>query len=129
MNPDLHMADGLKNTGKRNLLVVFGEPDLGVQDAGDGMVTVQVVGLDVFDPQTGDISSGGTENIAAWFIDTLYDEESFASAMPISSAPTTPTNHSRPHCARKSTRKPGPRSTATPRAPSRGRKRAGSRSR
>jgi adenine-specific DNA-methyltransferase len=77
MNPDLHMADDLKNTGKGNLFVVFGEPDVQVQDAGDGMVRVQVLGVDVFDPQTGDIRSGGTDSIAAWFIDTLYDEESF----------------------------------------------------
>ena len=77
MNPDLHMADDLKNTGKGNLFVVFGEPDVEVQDAGDGMVRVKVLGVDVFDPQTGDIRSGGTDSIAAWFIDTLYDEESF----------------------------------------------------
>jgi adenine-specific DNA-methyltransferase len=77
MNPDLHMADDLKNTGKGNLFVVFGEPDVEVRDAGDGMVQVKVLGVDVFDPQTGDIRSGGTDSIAAWFIDTLYDEESF----------------------------------------------------
>jgi adenine-specific DNA-methyltransferase len=77
MNPDLHMADDLKNTGKGNLFVVFGEPDIQVQDASDGMVRVKVLGVDVFDPQTGDIRSGGTDSIAAWFIDTLYDEESF----------------------------------------------------
>ena len=31
MNPDLHMADELKNTGKGNLFVVFGEPDIDVR--------------------------------------------------------------------------------------------------
>jgi adenine-specific DNA-methyltransferase len=30
MNPDLHMADELKNTGAGNLFVVFGEPDIEV---------------------------------------------------------------------------------------------------
>ncbi len=34
MNPDLHMAGDLKNTGKGNLFVVFGEPDIDVEDAG-----------------------------------------------------------------------------------------------
>ena len=77
MNPDLHMADDLKNTGKGNLFVVFGEPDVEIRDAGHGEIQVQVHGVDVFDPQTGDIRSGGTESIAAWFIDTMYDEESF----------------------------------------------------
>ena len=57
--------------------MVFGEPDLEIQDAGNGMVQLKVLGVDVFDPQTGDIRSGGTDSIAAWFIDTMYDEESF----------------------------------------------------
>ena len=28
MNADLHMAKDLKNTGKGNLFVIFGEPDI-----------------------------------------------------------------------------------------------------
>ena len=77
MNPDLHMADELKNTGKGNLFVVFGEPDIDIEDVGDGQIRVQVKGIDVFDPNTGDIRSNDTDGIAAWFIDTDYDEESF----------------------------------------------------
>jgi adenine-specific DNA-methyltransferase len=30
MNADLHMADDLKNTGKGNLFVIFGEPDIDI---------------------------------------------------------------------------------------------------
>ena len=79
MNPDLHMADDLKNTGKGNLFVVFGEPDLVVEPvAGEPEhVRIRILGVDVFDPQTGDIRSGDTKSIAAWFIDTDYNEESF----------------------------------------------------
>jgi adenine-specific DNA-methyltransferase len=75
MNPDLHMADDLKNTGKGNLFVVFGEPDLIVEPLLDqpDHVRIRIIGVDVFDPQTGDIRSGDTKSIAAWFI----DEESF----------------------------------------------------
>jgi adenine-specific DNA-methyltransferase len=79
MNPDLHMAEDLKNTGKGNLFVVFGEPDL-VVEAVPGepdQVRIRIIGVDVFDPQTGDIRSGDTKSIAAWFIDTDYNEESF----------------------------------------------------
>ena len=37
MNADLHMAGDLKNTGKGNLFVIFGEPDIDILDAsGDG---------------------------------------------------------------------------------------------
>jgi adenine-specific DNA-methyltransferase len=77
MNPDLHMADELKNTGKGNLFVVFGEPDIDVKTEKDGNLRVQVKGIDVFDPNTGDIRSNDTDAIAAWFIDTDYDEENF----------------------------------------------------
>ncbi len=77
MNPDLHMADELKNTGKGNLFVVFGEPDIAIKDEKDGRISVQVKGVDVFDPNTGEIRSGDTEGIAAWFIDIDYDEQNF----------------------------------------------------
>jgi adenine-specific DNA-methyltransferase len=77
MNPDLHMADELKNTGKGNLFVVFGEPDIDIKTEKDGQLRVQVKGVDVFDPNTGGIRSNDTEAIAAWFIDTDYDEQNF----------------------------------------------------
>lgn len=77
MNADLHMADDLKNTGKGNLFVIFGEPDITLLEAGDGMVRVKVNGVDVFHPQTGEVRSDGAEGIACWFIDTDYNEESF----------------------------------------------------
>lgn len=77
MNPDLHMAEDLKNTGKGNLFVVFGEPDIDLIETPQGELQVKVNGVDVFDPSTGDIRSTDTKGIAAWFIDTDYNEESF----------------------------------------------------
>ncbi len=77
MNPELHMAGELKNTGKGNLFVVFGEPDIDLIDHGDDTLSVKINGVDVFDPNTGEIRSDDTKGIAAWFIDTDYDEESF----------------------------------------------------
>jgi adenine-specific DNA-methyltransferase len=77
MNPDMHMAKDLKTTGAGNLFVIFGEPDIRISDVGDGMVTVQVYGVDVFKPQTGEVQSEGTEGIALWMLDTDYNEESF----------------------------------------------------
>jgi len=77
MNPDLHMAGELKNTGAGNLFVVFGEPDIRIEPQADGQVRVRVKGVDVFRPQTGEIESGGTDSIALWMIDTEYNEESF----------------------------------------------------
>jgi adenine-specific DNA-methyltransferase len=77
MNADLHMADDLKNTGKGNLFVIFGEPDIDILDAQDGKIQVKVNGVDVFHPNTGEVRSDGAEGIACWFIDTDYNEESF----------------------------------------------------
>jgi adenine-specific DNA-methyltransferase len=77
MNADLHMADDLKNTGKGNLFVVFGEPDIDLLTEGDLRMRVKVNGVDVFKPQTGEVVSDGADGIACWFIDTDYNEESF----------------------------------------------------
>ena len=77
MNADLHMADDLKNTGKGNLFVIFGEPDIDILKEKDGKVRIKVNGVDVFKPQTGEVISDGADGIACWFIDTDYNEESF----------------------------------------------------
>jgi adenine-specific DNA-methyltransferase len=77
MNADLHMADDLKNTGKGNLFVIVGEPDIDLLPAEGGQVRVQVNGVDVFHPQTGEVRSDGAEGIACWFIDTDDHEERF----------------------------------------------------
>jgi len=76
MNADLHMAEDLKNTGKGNLFVIFGEPDIDlIRDGND--LQVKINGVDVFHPNTGEVRSDGADGIACWFIDTDYNEESF----------------------------------------------------
>ena len=78
MNPDLAMGDELlKKTGAGNLFLVFGEPDVALQKQKDGKVVVEVCGVDVFDPTTGEIRSSGPDDIACWFLDTDYNGESF----------------------------------------------------
>src|SRR5206468_8949009 len=42
MNADLHMAEELKNTGKGNLFVIFGEPDIAILPADAGRIQVKV---------------------------------------------------------------------------------------
>jgi len=77
MNADLHMADDLKNTGKGNLFVIFGEPDIDIITTENGQLQVQVNGVDVFHPNSGEVRSDGADGIACWFIDTDYNMESF----------------------------------------------------
>ena len=77
MNADLHMGEELKNTGKGNLFVIFGEPDIEIEPAGDDCIQVRLHGVDVFHPQTGEVRSDGADDVPCWFIDTDYDGESF----------------------------------------------------
>jgi len=97
MNPDLAMGDELlKKTGAGNLFMVFGEPDIVIRSADakradgadkkhlrksapsvDKKLVVEIKGVDVYDPTTGEIRSSSTDDIACWFIDTDYNGESF----------------------------------------------------
>jgi adenine-specific DNA-methyltransferase len=77
MNPDLLLSDELlKKTGSGNLFMVFGEPDIAI-DEQNGKLIVTLKGLDIYDPTTGEIRSNSTNDIACWFIDTNYNGESF----------------------------------------------------
>jgi adenine-specific DNA-methyltransferase len=76
MNADLLMGEELKKTGAGNLFTVFGEPDIMWNETEDGIV-VDLRGVDVYDPTTGEVRSNNTDQIALWMIDTDYDEESF----------------------------------------------------
>lgn len=77
MNADLHMQQDLANSGKGNLFVIFGEPDIDILDAPDDQIQVKINGVDVFDPSTGEVRSDEPDNIACWFIDSDYNGESF----------------------------------------------------
>ncbi|MFP4510114.1 MAG: site-specific DNA-methyltransferase, partial [Spirochaetaceae bacterium] len=77
MNADLHMAEDLKNTGKGNLFVIFGEPDIEVENVENDELRVRIHGVDVFDPSSGEVRSDSAEGIAVWFVDTDYNGESF----------------------------------------------------
>jgi adenine-specific DNA-methyltransferase len=57
--------------------VIYGEADLYVSKQKQGKLVVQIKGADVYDPTTGQIRSHSTADIAAWFIDTAYNGESF----------------------------------------------------
>ena len=146
MNADLHMANDLKNTGKGNLFVIFGEPDIEILDAapspkavpeaapsaggspstegapsvkgGDDHIQVRINGVDVFHPNTGEVRSDGPDGIACWFIDTDYDEESFFVRHAYFLGANDPYKASGPPSRPRSTPKPGRPCTATSPAPS-----------
>jgi len=67
MNVDLLMGQDLKKTKSANLFTVFGEPDLVLRQVGDQWV-VEVRGVDVYDPTSGDVRSNSTAEIALWMV-------------------------------------------------------------
>ena len=88
MNADLLMGEDLKKTGAGNLFTVFGEPDITItselrdgppddREAFGEWLTVQLHGVDVYDPTTGEVRSNSTDQVALWMIDTNYDGDSF----------------------------------------------------
>ncbi len=76
MNTDLLMGTQLKKTGSGNLFTVFGEPDIAIESTEEGVV-VDLRGVDVYDPTTGEIRSNQPDQIALWMIDTDYNGDSF----------------------------------------------------
>jgi len=86
MNTDLTMgSEMLKKTNAGNLFMVFGEPDIGPVDrktgkilpTKDGKIVIEIKGVDVYDPTTGEVRGHTTDDIACWFVDTNYNGESF----------------------------------------------------
>ena len=77
MNADLVMGEELKKTGTGNLFTVFGEPDIEIREVGDVQLEVELYGVDVYDPTTGEARSRDTDHIALWMVDSDYDGESF----------------------------------------------------
>ena len=116
MNPDLHMAGELKNTGAGNLFVVFGEPDIAIEPVGrrpdpgqdQGRRCVQAA-------DRRDRVRRPRHDRAAGSSTPTTTRKASSSATPISSAPNRPLQGAEDDPARpRSTRKPGRASTATP---------------
>ncbi len=77
INSDLMIGGALKKTDAANLFTIFGEPDIAIEKQADGQIVVELRGLDIYDPTTGAIRSSSTDDIACWFIDSAYNDESF----------------------------------------------------
>ena len=69
--------DLLEKTGAGSLCMVFGEPEVEIREADGGRLVLELRGVDVYDPTTGIVRSSSVDDIACWFLDTDYDEESF----------------------------------------------------
>ena len=88
MNADLHMADDLKNTGKGNLFVIFGEPDITLLPEKDGKLRVKVNGVDVFHPRPAKSAATAPKASPAGSSTPITTRKASSSATPTSSGPT-----------------------------------------
>jgi adenine-specific DNA-methyltransferase len=87
MNPDLAMGDELlKKTGAGNLFMVFGEPDVDIRRSADGKLTLEIRGVDVYDPTTGQIRSSRSP---VGLLTPTTTAKAFLCAMPTLPAPTS----------------------------------------
>jgi very-short-patch-repair endonuclease len=82
--PDVLVGDLLKTTRASQIFTVFGQPDVRISPsppagrAGVGATyIVELRGVDIYDPLTGEVHSERGKNVAAWFLDTDYDGKTF----------------------------------------------------
>jgi adenine-specific DNA-methyltransferase len=71
-NPDLLVGDLLKTTSSSQTFRLFAAPDIQLKKDKDEY-RVEVVGVDSYDASTGEVTSRGQKDIAAWFLDQDYD--------------------------------------------------------
>ena len=80
IRPDVNpgMNGLLKEQPGSQLFTVFGRPRTRVKGPdGDGMYTVEMEGVDVYDPVNNTVVDTGAAKVAAWFVDGDYDGRTF----------------------------------------------------
>jgi len=75
--PDVLVGDLLKTTRASQIFTVYGQPDLHVELQKDGTYIVELRGVDIYDPVTGEVHHARGGDVAAWFLDTDYDGMTF----------------------------------------------------
>jgi adenine-specific DNA-methyltransferase len=77
VNPDVLVGDLLKTSRASQLFTVFGSPDVKLEKRKDGSHIVRLLGVDIYDPNTGELRQSRGEDVAAWFLDQDYDGYTF----------------------------------------------------
>lgn len=77
IRPDVLMGDLLKDTASSQIFTVAGLPRVALHDEGDGEYTVEMEGVDIYDPVSNTIQATRAEKVAAWFLDSDYDGKTF----------------------------------------------------
>jgi adenine-specific DNA-methyltransferase len=77
ISPDVLVGDLLKTTRASQIFTVFGQPDVKLEKQKDGTYIVELRGVDIYDPITGETHHSSGSDVAAWFLDTDYDGMTF----------------------------------------------------
>jgi len=77
VNPDVLIGDLLKTSRASQLFTVFGSPDVKLEKQKDGSCVARLLGVDIYDPNTGELQQSRGEDVAAWFLDQDYDGYTF----------------------------------------------------
>ena len=77
INPDVMMGALLKDTSSTQLFTVFGLPRTTLEAQRDGKYTITMEGVDIYEPVKDAVFSANADKVAAWFVDTDYDESTF----------------------------------------------------
>jgi adenine-specific DNA-methyltransferase len=67
----------LKDRKNSQLFTVFGQPEFKVVKADTSEYIVELGGVCVYNPLTGQVESSNASKVAAWFLDTDYDGNCF----------------------------------------------------
>ena len=77
IRPDVNMGNLLKDTPNAQLFSVFGSPRAALKKTEDGMFTVTLEGVDIYNPVENTILATKVDKVAAWFVDKDYDGRVF----------------------------------------------------
>jgi adenine-specific DNA-methyltransferase len=77
VNPDVLVGDLLKTSRASQLFTVFGSPDVKLEKQKDGFYIARLLGVDIYDPNTGELRQSRGEDVAAWLLDQDYDGYTF----------------------------------------------------
>ncbi len=77
IRPDVQMGDLLKDTPGSQLFTVFGLPRVRLETTDEGEYVVEMEGVDVYDPLTNTLRETRAGKVAAWFLDSDYNGQTF----------------------------------------------------
>lgn len=77
IRPDVSMSDLLKETPNSQIFTVFGSPRTELRTISDDLFTIEMQGVDIYNPVDNTILPTGASKVAAWFLDTDYDGRTF----------------------------------------------------